>query len=709
TAVRSGVRVALPEFGSLFQKLTVSLVKNAIPFHGMPTLGFRLVRGSIKGLYAGLQSVLRPVYKSIRTAVGRTGSHSFIDGFAHIDNPASWRQLVGGDQLASLRGMHDVPVRNVASAGKSDFRLIDPLSSQPYGPLLSRASGELSLGRSRYNILKKHSSHVTVAVAGNTRVREVFDVDGRTTVFLDDVPYRLDEDALRRVSSLDDSDKFKQIPCRIRRGLDDVCKYEYVLSDRPAERPRAGTVSEEKSWAPWFGDRTFHPSTAKSATDPSLLAYEGKIYQLKDGKLNTYKGKPEWIGLDGKIPVPKATVSANLEFQTGIYGSIKVTGTAEKIDDVHIVGAIIVPSIDGKTKYVFTQLNFDDYYIASVSTDHSILAPLTMKKLSLDELREGTVGHELKRVYVGSLNANNSVRVHGTDKLERALRKMDEIARPIGTPKKPSESMKWLKVNTNSAEALMFDQKTRLIVADLPDGAALWKPSALAPEELQKSTEATFNTLFSNPASAFPSSSRANVVNIDQAMEQLKKLLPPEQSSEKLRNIAYAKVRTAAGRDEVYVSVSGAGDNTRHLPLFKSSDDLKEVNVTGTIYFNIDKLKTPTGPTSLHLSDDGKLLAIPHPISDASNVDHINWATSADSESKLVSFINNKYPSAEDIKSITVVTTLPPCDSCSIVMKEFGHERGASALNVIWGKRPNLRKRPHTDSSSSQSSSTHSD
>jgi hypothetical protein len=705
-SVRSGVRVALPEFGSLFQKLTVSLVQNTIPFYGLPTLGFRLGRGSIKGLYTGLHGVLSPAYKSIRTAVGRVGSHSFINGFAHMDNPASWRPLVAGDQLASLRGMHDIPVRNIASAGKADFRLVDPISSRPYGPLLSHAAGELSLGRSHYNALEKHNSHILVEVAENTRVREVLEVDGRTTVFLDDVPYRLDGDTLRRVSSLEDSEKLKQIPCRIRRGLDDVCKFEYVLSDSPAERPSAGTVIEEKKWAEWFGDRTFYPSTAKSANDRRLLAYEEKIYELKDGKLNTYKGKPEWIGLDQKIPVPRAKVSATLEFQTGIYGSLKVIGTAKKIDDVHIVGAIILPSIEGKSKYVFTRLNFNDYYIATLSAGDSILAPLTMRKLSTAELVVGTAGEELHRAYVGSLNANNTARIHGIEKLERALQKMNEIAIPIGSPKNPSENMKWIKVDTNSTEALMFDQKTRLMVAELPDGAAIWKPSTQTPEELQKSTAATFDTLFSDPASATPSGSRTNVVNIDQAMEQLQKHLPSGQSSERLRNIAYAKVRTATGRDEVYVSVSGVGDNTRHLPLFQSNNHLPEVNINETFYINIDKFTTLSAPTSLRLSDDGKLLAIPHPINVASDVDQINRVTSADSESKLVGFINEKYPNAEDIRSITVVTTLPPCDSCSIVMKEFGHERGASALNVIWGKRPDLRKRPHPDSSSGSSGSS---
>jgi tRNA(Arg) A34 adenosine deaminase TadA len=81
--------------------------------------------------------------------------------------------------------------------------------------------------------------------------------------------------------------------------------------------------------------------------------------------------------------------------------------------------------------------------------------------------------------------------------------------------------------------------------------------------------------------------------------------------------------------------------------------------------------------------------------------DRLSRVTSADSESKLIAYISEKYPNPEDIKSITLATTLPPCESCAIVMKEFGHERGAAALNVIWGQR---RKRPATEMSSSTES-----
>ena len=113
-------------------------------------------------------------------------------------------------------------------------------------------------------------------------------------------------------------------------------------------------------------------------------------------------------------------------------------------------------------------------------------------------------------------------------------------------------------------------------------------------------------------------------------------------------------------------------------------------------YFNVDAIRNPIDPAALSLSPDGKLLAIPH-LMDAtgsSGSDRLGRITTADSESKLIGYISEKYPDPGDIKSITVATTLPPCESCSIVMKEFGHERGADALNVIWGQR---RKRPATE------------
>ena len=58
--------------------------------------------------------------------------------------------------------------------------------------------------------------------------------------------------------------------------------------------------------------------------------------------------------------------------------------------------------------------------------------------------------------------------------------------------------------------------------------------------------------------------------------------------------------------------------------------------------------------------------------------------TSLDSESKLISVIRDKYSDPGSIESINVATTMPPCESCSVVLKEFGFDGGVDAMNVLW-------------------------
>lgn len=664
-----------------FAKLTGTLLNATLnPLDGISSL-----------LRAGSQSAYRlgkKGYFNLKILSGRAGQYDFVKGMAHATDPGKWRPLVMHDQLGAVRGVDDVPVRNVGSSGKADYRLIDPLSTKAYGPPLDDEVSRLSLGRSHYDTLGR-SDHVIVEVPQKSHVREVLEVDGSRTLYLDDVPYRLRDGALCRASQLDASETLRKLPCRVRRAPDEICKTRYVLQDKPAERPPAGEFDTELSWAPWFGDTTLYPSIPKSANERALLAFEGKIYELKGGKLNTYKGRPEWIGLTSKTPVPRETISATIEFQTGLYGGIRVTGTAEGIDDIHVTGALIIRSIDDRFNYVFTRLNFDDYYMTKLLATDSLEAPLILKKLGVDDLLPGTPGEELQRVYIGSLNANNAARIYGRDQVELALDKIDEISIPIGAPVHPPSNMKWVKVNTYSAEAVLFDRRTRMIVADLPNGAAVWKPSRQAPDALQKSTADIFNALFTDPSIAAPLQSAARPVTIDGAMRELQKILPTQNP----KNIAFASVITASGKNEVYVSVSGIEDYTRHLPLFKSNSGMSEITLNDVTYFNVDGIRSPIDPAALSLSPDGKLLAIPHLMDAAgsSSSDRLSRITSGDSESKLIGYISEKYPAPEDIKSITVATTLPPCESCSIVMKEFGHERGADALNVIWGQR---RKRP---------------
>jgi hypothetical protein len=50
----------------------------------------------------------------------------------------------------------------------------------------------------------------------------------------------------------------------------------------------------------------------------------------------------------------------------------------------------------------------------------------------------------------------------------------------------------------------------------------------------------------------------------------------------------------------------------------------------------------------------------------------------------LISVIREKYPDPRSIGTVNVATTMPPCESCSVVIKEFGYDGGENALNVLW-------------------------
>ncbi|KQV16275.1 hypothetical protein ASC74_25475 [Pseudomonas sp. Root329] len=672
---RLTILARLTAFASLTKEVSILTLQALNPVDGvgslLKTLGSRGVKLGRSGIF------------KIKAMAGKAGHYEFAQSLPQIGDAGRWRPLSTGDRLASVKGLEDVPVRNTGSAVSPAFHAVDPVSGKPFGPSLP--AHDISMGPSTYQKIGIADNEELYVIAETAHVRKTLEVDGRTTVFIDNVPYRNHENALWRVDSLDASKSLKTAPCRSRRAPGEICKTTYVSTDGPAERPTAGTFMDvEDSWAPWFGDGRFTPSQPTSTQPRQLLAFEGKIYEFKDGKLIAYKGMPKWIGLTKKKPIPKKIINARLEFQQGIYGGLKVTGSAEKIDDVHEVGALVVYSKDKSHRYVFAKLHLDDYYMAKLSASESVQGPLQMNKVSEQQLLDDTVEKELRRIYIGSLNANNMVRIHGKDKVHLALDKLDEFAVNIGAPANPIDELKWVHVTAYPATSLLFDGPTRAMAATLSDGASLWAKSTMTSIELQQDVANRFDTLFLRGTSAAPNSTK-----IDYAMEDLQKLIPSNYQ-QKLRNIAFAEVKTATGKSEVYVSVSGAGNNTRHLPLFKRNGS--QVKYGDSVYFNVDHLRPSTTPDSLTLSSSESLLSIPHPITHPARPDVIQWATSVDSESKLIGYISDKYPNTGDIKSINVVTTLPPCDSCSIILKGFGYEHRVDVINVIWGKRPNGRQ-----------------
>lgn len=640
---RSTLRAALPSFKQLTMELVVSILGALNPLDGPLALLTGLGTATVKLARAGRFKVLE--------LMGRAGRYDFVNSRPQIRDAGHWNPLVNGDELARVKGIDDVPVRNLANAGKSDYRLIDPLSSRLFGPTLATKAGELSPGRSHYRLLEKTDSHLIVELSKKSQVREVFEVDGRTTVFIDDVAYRLENDTLRRADSFTIEQTYKKLPCRVRRAGDPAtCQTQYVNSLTPAPTPKQGVFDETNSWAPWFGDSHYTPAPNRAPLSISALAAH-------------------------------STLKGTMEFQTGIYGRVKISVPVPEGDFLHTFnsGATIVEAKDGSRHYVFTRLDAGDFYVAERLKGQSVQQLLTFRKATT--LAEGLL-EELRVVYTGSLQANNMARFYGIEAVERAMKTMEDIAIPIGGHTYPPDTLKWLTVDTSPGEAVLFDHSTRMIVATQPKGATSWSRSTNASEAFRQRTAEIFDALFMEKViTQTPNSA----LKIDKTMRTLHSMLPRGKRSRNPRNIAYAEVTTASGTREVYVSVSGAQGITGQLPLFKQNFGADQVTVGETTYFNID-MNQSFSSTSLDVTAEGKLLAVPRTIDDIGTYrpELTSRPTSLDSESKLISVIRAKYPDSESIQSVNVATTMAPCDSCSVVMKQFAYDGGENALEVLW-------------------------
>jgi hypothetical protein len=642
-ASRMAVKATLPSYSTLTRNLFTASLRNLNPLDGIPSL----LKSTFSGIGRSLFTLGRLGIKGVKHLIGHSADHyRLADHLYQVSDPGRWRPLSNGDQLATINGIDDVLVRNTSTSGGRRLHLVDPVTSLPYGP---RQPDNLRQGRSTFNMLPATKSHALVEVPGHAHVRELLEVDGRTTLLIDDIPYRLDGDQLRRADLIDDQTIYKHLPCRTRRmdGPDTVCTTRYVTHN-PAPTPPPGSHDPSKGFAEWFGDRVYTPAFV---TRPLLL-----------NALRTYK-----------------RLDARVLFQKGLYGRIKVRIRRGNRFDSLETGAIIVPALNEPKHYVFTRLGPGDFYVAERPAGTGVFAPLT---LHTAQTLPADLADELKTVYTGSLNANNMARIYGASAVERAMKTMDDIAIPIGGHANPPDGLKWLKVDTSPGEAVLFDHRTRMIVTHLADGAASWSRSRNASDTFRQRTAEIFDTLFSEKTITVESNSD---LKINRAMDRFQALLPANFQSQNPRNIAFADVVTAEGKREVYVSVSGGLGLTGELPLFKAPFAPDGVIVNGTTYFNVDFGQT-FPRTSLNLSSDGKVLALPRTIKDidAYTPQMTRRPTSLDSEAKLISTLREKYPQNNLLASVDVATTMPPCNSCSVVIKAFGHDGAADALQVLW-------------------------
>ncbi|WP_460122035.1 hypothetical protein [Pseudomonas sp. S2_C03] len=645
SASRLVAKASLPTYSGLARQLLTASLQNLNPLDGLPSL----LKSTLSGAGKTLHTAASLGTEGVRRLIGKTGSLRQTTHLPQVVDPGRWKPLTPGDELATLSGINDVVIRNTGTSSSRRVHLVDPLTSLPYGPHQPNNRRQFIPGRSTFTMLPATESHALALVPAHANVHELLETDGRITLLIDDIPYRLDGDQLRRADLINESSTLKSIPCRLPRmdGLDAVCKTRYVTG-LAAPTPSMGSHDPDKGFAEWFGDMVYTPAFSNQP--------------LRLNALRTYR-----------------KIDASLLFQKGLYARIKANLPYRNRFDTLETGAVIVPAIDDSKHYVFTRLGPGDFYVAERQAGQDLPTPLTL--LPADNL-PADLAEELKTVYVGSLNANNMARIYGADAVERAMKTMDEIAIPIGGHANPPEGLKRLKVDTSPGEAVLFDHSTRMIVTQLANGAASWSRSRNASDTFRQRTAQIFDTLFAEKTITVELNSD---LKINKAMQTFQKLLPVELQSHNPRNIAFADVVTAQGKREVYVSVSGALGLTGELPLFKPPFASNGVVVNGTTYFNVDFDQTFTR-TSLNVSSDGKLLAIPHTIKDIESYTPqlTRRPTSLDSEAKLISTLREKYPQDSLLASVDVATTLPPCNSCAVVIKEFGHDGAADALQVLW-------------------------
>jgi hypothetical protein len=646
-SARLALSLRLPAFTSTMKSVSIQTLQALTPLDGIPQL--------LTGLgLAGLKLSKSAIFK-FKLLSGRAGHFDFKLSLPQISDGSSWKPLVSGDQLAMIKGIDDVPVRNIAPSGEASYRLVDPLSSKPYGPALT--SSELSLGRSHYRTMTDNDNQHFIKLPANARVHELPEVDGRTTLIIDNLAYRLDNGRLVRADLVDADDTFKAIPCRVRRAPGATCESTYANSRTPAPPPDIGSFDQSKGWAPWFGDVIYTPATGRAAMPiASIRAH--------------------------------SSLNATLEFQKGIYGRVMVSVpvAGEPLVDNFRVGAILVQAQDNSRHYVFMRLNAGDFFVSECLEGQSLRGLMTFKKA---QTLPQVLKDELMTVYTGSLNANNMVAIHGQEAVERALKTMEEIAIPIGSHVNPPDTLKLLKVDTSPGEAALFDHATRMIIRRSTDGAASWSLSKAASDNVRETTATVFNHLFQKTVITVTSSSLdgPKALKIDNTMRQLQRLISSNTGRpiHSPRNIAFVEVKPKTGGHEVYVSVSGNQGDTGYLPLFAKNRHSGEVKVGNISYFNIDH-RANFPQTALSVTAEGKIQAIPHTIDNIETYTPqlTSRPTSLDTESKLISVIRQKYPDPKQLDSITIATTMAPCDSCSVVMKQFGYDGNPAALDVIW-------------------------
>lgn len=125
-AGKLGIRMALPRFASLTRTLVISTLQELNPLESVLSL-LRLGRFT-------LRRIGRATLRQTRMGIARLLDGSVAAHHLMAVDPTTWTPRQPGDRLCTVEGIANIPMRNVGSADAVDYRLIDALSSQAFGP-----------------------------------------------------------------------------------------------------------------------------------------------------------------------------------------------------------------------------------------------------------------------------------------------------------------------------------------------------------------------------------------------------------------------------------------------------------------------------------------------------------------------------------------------------------------------------------------------
>ncbi|HDR9512107.1 TPA: hypothetical protein QDC03_007359 [Burkholderia cepacia] len=143
-AAKSGVQSATLGFKAAQSTLSKSLAKYvpkiADELLVIPGLGRTLAKGAIKFTKAAGDQITAGLAQLRRTIPKLDDVYEL----PRVTNPRTWKPARPGDQLRTVEGIDNVPVRNVGTPAKPEFSVIVPKTGNPFGPRYIDVSGTLT-------------------------------------------------------------------------------------------------------------------------------------------------------------------------------------------------------------------------------------------------------------------------------------------------------------------------------------------------------------------------------------------------------------------------------------------------------------------------------------------------------------------------------------------------------------------------------------